>query len=79
MTVRRRPHLAEPSVTETRSVTGGGGAPPSHPALIELAKALARLAVEEDIERLSSNAKATDDQSRDLRQIFQRPSIRPID
>lgn len=27
----------------------GGGAPPSHPALIALAKALARLAVEQDI------------------------------
>lgn len=79
MTVRRRPRLAEPSVTENRSVTGGGGAPPSHPALIELAKALARLAVEDDIERLS-NAKATaDDPRRDLRQIFQRSSIRPID
>lgn len=50
---RRAPHIRTEPASAPPPMTGGG-APPSHPALIEIAKALARLAVEEDIAAASS-------------------------
>lgn len=47
MTRRASPSTATVPPADQPAI--GGGAPPSHPALIELARALARLAVDEDI------------------------------